>query len=78
LGTRQDVVRFLARFGKRRACSASLRPCSIRSRRSSSIRETGLNANVQIRAKNTMKFSALTITQNRLTWNSAAPPSAVA
>src|SRR3954469_2857385 len=61
----------------RRACSASFRPCSIRSRRSSSIRETGLNANVQIRAKNTMKFSALTITQNRLTWNSAGSPSAV-
>src|SRR6476661_2460986 len=60
----------------RRACSASLRPCSILDLRSLSMAVTGLSANAQISAKNRMKLSALTITQNRLIWNSAASPSA--
>ena len=60
----------------RRACSASLRPCSMRDWRSASMPVTGLSANVQMSTRKTRKLIALTITQNRLTWNSAASPSA--
>ncbi len=83
LGAGQDVVRLATRLAERgdalglrvlailRACSASLRPCSIRDLRSASMADTGLNANDQMMMKKRMKLSALTITQNRLTWNSA-------
>src|SRR4029079_10343867 len=71
------VMRSCSAFSRsRRACSASLSPCSILDLRSVSMAVTGLSANAQISAKKRMKLSALTITQNRLIWNSAASPSA--
>src|SRR5262249_25622371 len=56
-----------------RACSASRSPSSIRSFRSDSIREIGLNAKVQMIARNTTKFVAAMITWKKLIWNSASP-----
>ena len=51
----------------------------MRAFRSASMADTGLNANDQMIAKKRMKLSALTITQNRLIWNSVlAPPSSAA
>ena len=84
LGAGQDLVRLAASLGERGdallfrvlavapglfgVLEALLDPVL----RSASIAETGLNANDQMMTKNRMKLSALTITQNRLIWNSAA------
>src|SRR6185369_5859149 len=58
------------------ACSASRRPCSIRSRRSASIAATGLNANCQSRTRNTTKLVAAMTTWKMLIWNSGSPSAA--
>ena len=50
----------------------------MRAFRSASMADTGLNANAQMMAKKRMKLSALTMTQNRLIWNSVSPPSSAA
>ena len=89
LGAGQDLVRLTAGLAKG-GDALRLRVLALAARllgvletlldpswRSASIFDTGLNANDQMMMKNRMKLSALTITQKRLIWNSAAPPSAV-
>src|SRR5688572_8686975 len=73
----RDATRSASAFSRsRRACSASLSPCSIRSLRSESIFETGLNANVQMIARNSRKLAEAMMTWNRFTWKSGAAASA--